>query len=470
MAGVPYNVTMYYAEDYVVFRSGSVCTMNGSYDGQSVFSQVLAPRYFGPFVYKKLSTLFTPNLSGGTFTLSLQCRQTDGERGETSGRIYLDDVSFIAEPNYLCSTSSTSTSTTTSTPTTTSATSTTTAPKWNDIGCYTDSIAARTLRNSVSVPGGSDALTVELCQATCLAAGYLLAGVEWSRECWCDNKIRNGAAPANDDGCNMACTGNAQEICGGSVRLSLYQYGVPGSSSDSCSPTTLSTCTVPSTTSAATPSSTPTPSGWPYAGCYTDNVALRTFSTRVYPPGLLTIESCQAACASVGYSYAGLEWSVECFCTNEIENGGTLAPEDECEMPCAGDALEICGGPSRLSVYSLNAPKMWVEVGCYTDSVGARTLGVTPQTPNGAGQMTIEACETACQKAGYPIAGLEFAQECFCDSEYRNGGGPAPDLGAGCNMACTGDTGEICGGPNRLSVYQLVTAEQKKRLRILVEE
>jgi hypothetical protein len=39
-----------------------------------------------------------------------------------------------------------------------------------------------------------------------------------------------------------------------------------------------------------------------------------------------------------------------------------------------------------------------------------------------------------------------------CDSKIE-ANGPAPDGSAGCNMACTGNAGEICGGANRIDVY-----------------
>ena len=41
-----------------------------------------------------------------------------------------------------------------------------------------------------------------------------------------------------------------------------------------------------------------------------------------------------------------------------------------------------------------------------------------------------------------------------CGNDIVNGGGPAPDGNAGCNMACDGNSAETCGGPNRLDVYQ----------------
>lgn len=50
---------------------------------------------------------------------------------------------------------------------------------WNFRGCFTDVVAARTLGITMPVP----ALTVEACVLACDAAGYSIAGVEWSVEC-----------------------------------------------------------------------------------------------------------------------------------------------------------------------------------------------------------------------------------------------------------------------------------------------
>jgi hypothetical protein len=49
------------------------------------------------------------------------------------------------------------------------------------LGCYTDDGAARALTNQIwTIPGAS--VTVEACEAACLAAGYSLAGVEYGRK------------------------------------------------------------------------------------------------------------------------------------------------------------------------------------------------------------------------------------------------------------------------------------------------
>ena len=40
-----------------------------------------------------------------------------------------------------------------------------------------------------------------------------------------------------------------------------------------------------------------------------------------------------------------------------------------------------------------------------------------------------------------------------CDNKLENGGGPAPNGNTGCDMACSGNSAETCGGPNRLDLY-----------------
>jgi hypothetical protein len=74
---------------------------------------------------------------------------------------------------------SVSTSATSSSP----SASATKAVGWYDLGCYTDSVGARTLRYGLQVSGGDNNMTVENCQAACLAAKYSFAGVEYAGQC-----------------------------------------------------------------------------------------------------------------------------------------------------------------------------------------------------------------------------------------------------------------------------------------------
>ncbi|KIM19906.1 hypothetical protein M408DRAFT_334226 [Serendipita vermifera MAFF 305830] len=63
-------------------------------------------------------------------------------------------------------------------------------------------------------------MTVGNCVDACSAAGYTVAGVEWSFECYCGNALPPVAAT---DGCVMKCDGDSAHLCGGPVRLNVYQ-------------------------------------------------------------------------------------------------------------------------------------------------------------------------------------------------------------------------------------------------------
>lgn len=152
--------------------------------------------------------------------------------------------SGVPNPTKIAVVPSSSSSTSSSTPTATSG--------CQYLGCYTDQRdhPLRTLSNNGIIAGGPQGVTIEVCQAACVAQGYMLAGLEFANECYCDNVLRNGGklAPDGNAGCNMSCAGNNKEICGGPDRLSLYNCTLP---------------TKPSTTSAApTASASASPYRW----------------------------------------------------------------------------------------------------------------------------------------------------------------------------------------------------------------
>ncbi len=96
---------------------------------------------------------------------------------------------------------------------------------------------------------------------------------------------------------------------------------------------------------------------WVYKGCYTDNVNARTLSQLLpfqQPNNAnLTVQSCISLCYQHGYSIAGLKFQNQCFCDDAIYNGGTPAPsQSDCNLPCPGNATEVCGGTNRISIYS----------------------------------------------------------------------------------------------------------------------
>lgn len=315
--------------------------------------------------------------------------------------------------------------------------------QWTSKGCYTDNVGTRAL-NSKSY--ADDGMTQESCVSFCNTAGYAFAGVEYSRECYCSNIIGASGQTAAAGDCSMACSGNTAEACGGPDRLNIFHNDAV-------------------TAKPVGPATNAGPAGWGFVGCYTDSTQARTLINGYPVQGgaqNMSVANCAAACGTNGYTLSGVEYSGECYCGNNFSNGGAPAPDglNGCNMICNGNSSEFCGGPNRLDVYRLGARSIisppWAPLGCYTDSVQARTLSVGLPVPGGAANMTQENCQNVCLANNYNLAGVEYSQECYCGNTFTNGGGPAPDGNAGCNMNCNGNTYEVCGGPDRLNVFTYV--------------
>ncbi len=104
----------------------------------------------------------------------------------------------------------------------------------------------------------------------------------------CDNLVQNGGglAPDGNAQCNMACSGNSGENCGGGNRLDLYSYN-----------TTIGT------------------KAWSSLGCYVDSGTSRTLGYNQVVPGggsTTSVEICQGLCHDAGFVLAGVEYGQEC--------------------------------------------------------------------------------------------------------------------------------------------------------------
>lgn len=198
-------------------------------------------------------------------------------------------------------------------------------------------------------------------------------------------------------------------------------------------------------------------SGWNYVGCYTDSPASRGLSMGGYNDDEMTNAKCIQYCDQHGYGRAGVEYWRECYCGYEVDAPSTLADDSNCNDPCPGDSSEPCGGAGYMNVFSngVSPPATdpgangWQSLGCYSDDVSSRTLATNMSPSNQI--VTAYSCYTMCQQNGYSYAGVEYARECYCGNEILSPGTPES---SGCDMACTGDSSTLCGGPNRLNLYQ----------------
>lgn len=295
-------------------------------------------------------------------------------------------------------------------------------------------------------------MTIGMCADFC--AGYTYFGVEYSFECYCGNSFNAGSVETSESECNMLCAGSECTYCGAGNRLSVY--------------TTDDTSTPPSETSEEPGPAAPTdlPDGWESYGCWVDAVNGRILNYESPGSPDLTLESCVQLCADRGYTVAGAEYFTQCFCGNQIINGGEkAASESECNTPCGGDPTQNCGGPARMSIFAVGgAPVVagppavipsvgdWVYQGCAQDNIDdKRTF---PWQLIFESSLTPKACTDACAEFGYMAAAMEYGQECYC-------GDPANMDSAGaefvdddeCNIPCSGNNSALCGGGSRLTTY-----------------
>jgi hypothetical protein len=135
---------------------------------------------------------------------------------------------------------------------------------------------------------------------------------------------------APESECDAPCNGNQNEICGANHRFSIYQ--------DSTYPAVdLSTI-----------GSQYTPKG-----CYSEGVGYRavTYRQDQLDFNTLTTEECLSACGHEYYPLAATEFYGECYCGYMLQGGSTPADSSNCNLPCNGNQLEICGGANYLDLY-----------------------------------------------------------------------------------------------------------------------
>ncbi|ORX38365.1 hypothetical protein BD324DRAFT_578097 [Kockovaella imperatae] len=195
---------------------------------------------------------------------------------------------------------------------------------WVNSGCVTEAINGRALASySIS----SSSMNHSMCIAACSSQGYKYAGVEYASQCFCGNILSTGSVNASSTDCNMACSGNSRQLCGGPDRLTLF-------------------------TNTKAPSSTPVlPTGWTANGCWTEANNMRALANYSYASNNMTAQNCIAACSSRGYKYAGAEYASQCYCGNVFQSGSVQAATSDCNMACTGASAQFCGGPNRLTTW-----------------------------------------------------------------------------------------------------------------------
>ncbi len=158
-----------------------------------------------------------------------------------------------------------------------------------------------------------------------LGNGFRYAGLKYYGVCFCGAAV--GGTKTDDDQCNLPCSGDKSQTCGGNDALSIWEDP------------TFPTEDVPESSYAA-------------QGCYTDDGNGRALT---WPADVdsasLTPAKCISACKAQGFAYAGTEFGGECYCGTFLAKDSSKTADSECNVPCRGDGSQSCGGPKRLNVY-----------------------------------------------------------------------------------------------------------------------
>lgn len=350
---------------------------------------------------------------------------------------------------------------------------------WYFYGCQSEATGIRALSKKTFA---ADTMTLEACAAFC--TGYKYWGTEYARECYCGDAFEQGSVERPVSECNFPCMGApTTQLCGAGDRLSVYSNEPRGNSSSSSSApvSTVASSTaggVATSTSVSTsvPTQTGLPAGWAYQGCWWDNKnGGRALTTQIPDSAANSPGWCIQQCEAAGFSVAGTEYGVQCFCGDYLVNGNTQAAEADCNMACPGDASAKCGAGNRLSLYTKNGPPFvydspapqttgldgdWVYDGCWRDNVPTQTpeglidQRVFPWHIQLEGTATPKLCMELCKSYGYAAAGLEFGHECWCGDPqnlitYNSDKRPDSE----CDIICEGLPSAHCGGLARLTTY-----------------
>lgn len=119
-------------------------------------------------------------------------------------------------------------------------------------------------------------------------------------------------------------------------------------------------------------------------------------------------------------------------------------------IPTADSTPRVMNLPTRGEPFGLPG---WQYTGCSNDTqYGKRVLNGRMTS---ATNMTITTCQAFCSGLGYKYAGLEIANECYCDNYLLNN----PQISQGtvnqgmCYWQCGGDKNSYCGGQARIDIY-----------------
>ncbi|WIA41533.1 hypothetical protein OEZ86_008903 [Tetradesmus obliquus] len=199
-----------------------------------------------------------------------------------------------------------------------------------------------------------------------------------------------------------------------------------------------------------------------YWGCVGDAVGQRAVPTLLLRGTSLTIEVCADLARQQGFAVFGVEFSAECFGSNDLVRATTLyGNSTDCNMPCASNATQYVDAtyvppppppPAPQGVLSvLNI----TDLGCWKDEFPP-TGRALPTLLLASATMTVDRCAQLAYSAGWAYFGLQYAAECYVGNNLTEAQkfGLATNCDSVCNSPTVNPVG-TCGGGLANSLYAL---------------
>ncbi|KAH7389745.1 WSC domain-containing protein [Phaeosphaeria sp. MPI-PUGE-AT-0046c] len=92
---------------------------------------------------------------------------------------------------------------------------------WKSLGCYAQNPDRPILQQNMN-PNGDASLSIPKCESSCYRQAFTFAGMQEGNQCWCSNYVA-GELAKNAADCNVPCTGNKAEVCGGKGVVSVFE-------------------------------------------------------------------------------------------------------------------------------------------------------------------------------------------------------------------------------------------------------
>ncbi|KAL1121972.1 hypothetical protein AAG570_003380 [Ranatra chinensis] len=238
-------------------------------------------------------------------------------------------------------------------------------------GCFRDEHGGNNMRqvapSGIRYVTSDQNMTGPVCSYICFNKGFMFATVR-RYQCKCTDVPAN--LPTEFQKCDVPCLGDPEQMCGGKPNLSTGYYTSASGKMRLCL-TTQYIYRHQIDSSSEELEKMPNiridepPEGKDVA-CLED-----TGDFRVIPEHRLELKltntpaRCIGICLRLGYTYAGLRNSYECFC-------GTLRKQAPaaggCDMPCPINKSSNCGGAGRIMVYRTTTEGGFTSVVCEMSS------------------------------------------------------------------------------------------------------